>query len=119
MTEYCLGCKKRHDDTRWKSWYNKDTKKVEYICKLYFKPTSYEIVPQRIKDEREKYGADQVQSHRQGEFSREFAEIYPERTREMIKAGVVTQDEVRNSRPVWKGDIKHLDKAKKAEADLI
>lgn len=119
MKEYCQGCHRKHDDFNWKGWYEKDKRQVVYICSQFFKPSSIEVIPQRIKDERERYGADQIQSHRQGEFSREYAETYPDRTREMIEAGVVTRQEVKKSKYVWRNDIKNTDKARKIDADLI
>ena len=34
-----------------------------------------EMVPQRVHDERREHLADQIQSHRQGDLSREFVEL--------------------------------------------
>lgn len=71
-----------------------------------------EFVPQKIHEERRKYLKSQIQSHRGGEFSKEFADNYPEKTKDMVKNGVITEKQVKNARPVW-GDlpgISHVDK---------
>jgi hypothetical protein len=80
----------------------------------------YEFTTEAIRKGREEYASDMIQSHRSGEFSREFAELYPEKTRGMIKAGVITREEVKKSKYVWRGDIhKSWERNKKLEADMV
>jgi len=64
-----------------------------------------EFVPGSVKEDRKKYSADMVQSHRGGELSREFVELYPNRIEGMIKEGHITPQQVRESKNVWKGDL--------------
>ena len=56
----------------------------------------------RIRGEREKYGADIVQPWRGGEPSREFIKKYPHEAKKTF-----TEKEIRTARPVWK-DLKGL-----------
>jgi len=72
----------------------------------------YEIVPQRIKDERVKYLKSQIQSHRQGELSKEFVESYPQKIKDMVRDGALTQQEVDKAKPVWK-DLPNYDNLSK------
>ncbi len=61
-------------------------------------------------EEGKRYACDSVQPFRQGELSREFVELYPDRVKKMIKDGAVTSKEVKNSKDVWRKDLKGLDK---------
>jgi len=77
------------------------------------KKTPYpEFVPEYIKKDREKNMKSQIQSHRQGEMSKEFIENYPDKVKGMLKEGAVTEKEVRKARYVWKDlpNYNHLDK---------
>ena len=77
-------------------------------------------IENRIRKGREEFAGDMVQSHRSGQFSREFAELYPERTKGMIKEGIVSRDEVHKSKYVWKGDIhRSWERNKKVDAKMI
>jgi len=76
------------------------------------KKVTYEMVPQRIKDERKKYVKSTIQSHRQGELSKEFVENYPKKTKEWLDAGVITHEEVRKAKNVW-GEIPNIENIKK------
>lgn len=112
MIEKCIGCNKVHDHTHWKSWF--ENGKIVYLCALHFKPTPVEFVPQSIRDERAKYLKSQIQSHRQGEVSKEFTELYPEKTKEFVDAGVMTQKEVDRAKPVWT-DLPNINHVHKTE----
>ena len=79
-----------------------------------------EMVPDSVKEERKKFVTDQIQSHRQGEMSREFVEAYPEQVKGMLKEGVVTHEDVKKSKYVWKGDIPNWEnRKKKADVDVL
>lgn len=108
---FCVLCSEKHEDSAWR-FTKVQTSEGEttegWICSKYFKPRVTDNVPEYVKNERKKYATDLVQSHRQGELSREFVELYPDRVRGMIKEGVVTRDEVKKAKPVWGGDIPGL-----------
>lgn len=57
---------------------------------------------------RTQFGKDTIQRYREGQLSREFVETYPKQIQGMIKEGVITKEQVRKSKPVWKG-VKGLD----------
>ena len=82
--------------------------------------TPYEFTPQRIKDERKEYAADQLQSHRGGNLSREWVETYPVKARELVKAGIITKQEVKKSKYVWKErELKNWESKKKIDAGML
>jgi hypothetical protein len=74
-----------------------------------------EFVTQKTRDERVKYANDQLQSHRGGDLSREFLEAHPKRAREMLKGGAITKEDIKNSKYVWKKDVKGVTKKIDAE----
>lgn len=75
-----------------------------------------EFTTSKIRDERVEYANDMLQSHRGGELSREFLEAHPQRAKQMLKEGSVTKDEVKNSKYVWRNDVKGVTKKTDAEA---
>ncbi len=60
-----------------------------------------EFIPDHVKEERPKYLKSMLQSHRQGELSREFVEANPERVKGMVKEGVLSNREVKKAKKVW------------------
>ena len=78
-----------------------------------------EFVPKSVKEDRVKYAGDMVQSHRGGQFSREYAELYPERTKQMLKDGALSTKDVEKSSYVWGKDMKGWDTNKKSTASAI
>lgn len=92
MTEYCVGCRKTHDGTHWKSWIDSGSKKFMYLCDMHFKPSSHEWVPQRITEERKQYQKSTLQPWREGEASSEFMEAYPEQASKMFS----TEDKIKS-----------------------
>ena len=78
-----------------------------------------EFVPDSLLKERERFAPDMVQSHRQGELSREYVEVYPEKVASMMKDGVLSRDEVKNSKYVWGKDIKGWRSGRKADASDV
>jgi len=107
MKQLCVLCRRIHNATHWKygEYKTVDGLRWGWICSRWYKPKTYEFVPQRIKDERVKYRKEILQPYRSGELSREFVEAYPSQVKKMIKSGAVTKREVAKSMPVWKGDI--------------
>ena len=49
-----------------------------------------------------------------GELSKEFTELYPEKTKGMLKAGVITKKEVKAAKNVWK-DLPGISNVHKTE----
>jgi len=94
---YCRGCKKTHKDSNWRSTYDDSLKKIISVCSLYFKPSSYEAIPQSVKDERNANAKSMIQPWRQGEASQEFIEAYPKQASKMF-----TLKERMKAKPVWK-----------------
>lgn len=78
-----------------------------------------EVTTQSIKDGRVQFASDMVQSHRQGQLSREYVELYPDKAEGMVKEGVITKRDVEKSKYVWKGDIDKWDRNKKADAEHL
>lgn len=68
-----------------------------------------EWITDQMKKERGIHAKDMVQPFRGGEFSREFAKLYPDQTKKMIDGGSVTKDRVIKSKNVW-NDIKDVKK---------
>jgi hypothetical protein len=58
-------------------------------------------VPQRIKEERKAYQKDLIQPYRQGEFSKEFKEAYPEQSKGMVESGTVSKKQYKDAKNVW------------------
>lgn len=83
----------------YRTWETEQGKVMGWGCSDVHFP---EFVPKRIKDDRVKYLKSQIQSHRGGELSKEFVQLYPEKTKGMIKAGVVTKEQVKRAKRVWK-----------------
>ncbi len=79
-----------------------------------------EFLPQYMHSQRKDYAADQIQSHRGGELSREFIELHPERVKGMVDAGVVTKEEVKKSKYVWREpELKGWESKKKIDVESI
>jgi hypothetical protein len=77
---------------------------VGWLCEncLGYRIKLPEFVPQRIKDDRIKYRRDLIQPYRNGELSKEFKDAYPNKTRKMLKDGVITKKQYDKAREVWK-----------------
>jgi len=60
-----------------------------------------EVTTESIKEDRKKYADTIVQPFRQGQLAKEFVEAYPDRVKEMVKEKNITQEEVKNAKPVW------------------
>ena len=96
-TMYCSLCKKRHSDSNWRTVYDK---KIIHFCSRYFKPTTSEFVPERIKEDRKANAKSMIQPWRQGEASSEFIEAYPDKAKHMF-----SERERITAKPVWKDTV--------------
>lgn len=99
MISFCVGHHKKHEHFSWKFQdYDIDGQhKTGWFCGDFFKPTSKEWVPQRIKDDRNKYFKDLIQPWREGKPSREFIDTYPEKSKTMF-----TEKEKKTAKNVWR-----------------
>ena len=76
-------------------------------CRDATKPFNWgwpEFTTDEIRDGRKKYRKELLQSHRQGEISKEYLDAYPEQHEALIKEGVATREEIKNAKPVWYND---------------
>lgn len=79
-----------------------------------------EFTTDAIREGRKEYASDQIQEFRQGERSREYLELYPEQTKRKIKDGVLTKEDVKKARYVWKDrELKNWERNKKIDARHI
>jgi hypothetical protein len=60
-----------------------------------------EVTTSQIKEDRKIFKTDIVQPFRDSNLSKEFVEAYPDKVKQMVKEGHVTEREVKESRPVW------------------
>ena len=74
-----------------------------------------EFTTESIKSERVQFANDQLQSHRGGQLSREFLEAHPQQAKKMLKAKVITKEDVKKSKYVWRSDVKGVTKKVDAE----
>jgi hypothetical protein len=65
------------------------------------KATNIEVTTEEIREGRRVFKKDITQPYRDGQLSKEYVEEYPNRIKEMIKEGNITQEEVKNAKPVW------------------
>lgn len=63
-----------------------------------------EFVPSSVKEERKKYKKDITQPFREGVFSKEYRDYYPERSKQMVKAGTISEREFKQAKRVWDGE---------------
>ena len=55
----------------------------------------------RINEQRRTHRKELTQPYRQGEFSKEYKDYYPEQSRKMVKEGAITQKQHDNAKKVW------------------
>ena len=97
---YCVKCQKKHTNP-WGWTYRKWSDGVEgWGCRN--KTFNYEFTKESIKEDRKKYFKSALQPYRDGEFSREFKEAYPDISKDMVKEGVITRKQHDRARDVWK-----------------
>ncbi len=106
MKSFCIGCSKSHDDFNWvhKDYKDENGNKSGWFCTKWVKPSkAREVVDSKTAQDRVKYAKDLVQPRRKGIASKEFMELYPKES-----AKTFTREEVKNSKYVWRKDLKGL-----------
>ena len=103
---YCSGCERKHESDGYiRHMAHPLTKKQGWFCSQWFRPSKPpEFVPQSIKEQRREHHDALLQPYREGNFSKEYRDAYPEISRNMVKSGVITQQQHDKAKPVWHGD---------------
>lgn len=105
-TIYCMGCEKEHDRTPViRHMKDRKTGTHGWFCDKWFaegKPP--EFIPDSIKQGRKEHHDALLQPYREGQFSKEYRDAYPDISKKMVEAGAITKEQHDNARPVWKGD---------------
>lgn len=60
-----------------------------------------EVTTDQIKEDRKIFQEDILQPFRDGQLSKEYVDTRPERVKEMIKEGHITEQEVKEAKDVW------------------
>lgn len=117
----CVRCGYPHENGDWKyrTWETEAGSVTGWGCVEMGVIKYPEFVPKSVKEDRVKYAGDMVQSHRGGQFSREYAELYPERTKQMLKDGALSIKDVEKSSYVWGKDMKGWDTNKKSDVSAV
>lgn len=97
MREMCVLCHRNHESSNWKygEYVTVEGKKWGWFCGKYFKSSTPEFVPQRIKDDRKANAKSLLQPWRNGELSREYLDTYGNGR---IKA---TDKEIKSAKKTW------------------
>ena len=113
---YCYNHNEEHFASGWHGKPVKTEKGIEiqHFCNENI--TYPEFTTQKIKDERVEFANDQLQRTRGGEWSREFFEAHPQVTKQMLKDKARTKKDIKNSKYVWRSDVKGVTKKVDAEA---
>lgn len=99
--EYCIIHNRKHNsDHGWRAYIG-ESGEVVNECLGFDRGKYPEFVPEYIKTDRIKNLASQIQSHRGGELSKEFVELYPDRVKGMVKSGAIKQEEVKRAKNIW------------------
>jgi hypothetical protein len=62
---------------------------------------SAEITTESIKEDRKIFKKDITQPFRNGSLSKEYVDAYPEKTKQMIQEGHITEIEAKEAKNVW------------------
>jgi hypothetical protein len=87
-----------------KTWYTQNGKVSGWGCVEWFKGKLPEFVPQHIKEGRRDHHDSLLQPYRDGEFSKEYKDAYPEISQKMVNSGVISKQQYDSAKDVWKGD---------------
>ena len=116
---YCCLCERTHAHESWrhKPWRTKEGVVDGWACGRHFKDLGQikEYIPESIKRARKQYAKSLLQPFRGNQLSKEYVRNYPNKIKEMVAAGKITQSEVKNAKNVWRGSIENyqnLDKTK-------
>lgn len=99
MRNLCVTCHRIHNDNNWKYTLYKTEygDRYGYFCSKWFKPSSPEWVPQRIKDQRQEFSKSLIQPYRQGVASQEYIDTYG--------TGRFHAADVKKAKNVWSKDL--------------
>jgi hypothetical protein len=118
--EFCIIHNKKHKSEggwRFKDWTTENGEEMGWGCAELGELSYPEFIPESLKTERVTFANDMLQSHRGGQLSKEFLEAHPKRAKQMLKDGAITKEEVKNSKYVWKQDVKGV--TKKVDAEML
>lgn len=106
---FCVICQKEHtSEKHWgwrhKKWTNPRTGEIREGWGHVDKPMKHFNIftPDRILEDRKKHEKDVLQPYRDGEFSKEFRDEYPDVAKDMVKEGVITKQQHDSAKDVWK-----------------
>ena len=94
-------CSQCHKDFQ-RGKYSSETGWICEDCLGYKVKQDYEWVPDRIKQERRDYARDLIQPYRQGEFSKDFKDAYPDKAKGMVESGTISKKAYKQAKEVWR-----------------
>jgi len=99
MKELCVLCHKIHEAFNWKygEYETVEGLRWGWFCDKWYKPSHPEFVPQRIKDDRNKYAKSIMQPYRQGVASQEYIDTYGTKR--------INPKDVKKAKKVWTTDV--------------
>lgn len=118
----CLRHGKEHTNEwgwTYRGWDTEEGRVYGWVCAEPGQVRLPEFTTDAIRKAREEFAGDQIQSHRGGELSREYVELYPDRVRGMVKEGALSKKDVEKSKYVWQKDVKYWDRNKKHDAKAL
>jgi hypothetical protein len=109
---FCVICQQKVESSasKHRTWRVNGLKREGWGCEKHWNhmAENIELVPEKTREERVQYAGDQIQSQRQGEWSKEWIERYPDKVNGMVRQGILTEKEVKGAKDVWKKDMKGL-----------
>ena len=96
---YCFDCKIHYTGDIKCPQCNKNGKHVGYDLKV-----SMSHAKLNVQEARRKHRKELLQPYREGQFSQEFKEAYPDKSRDMVKQGVISKKQYKNAKKVWGND---------------
>ena len=105
-TNLCIFCNQEVTKGRCKEWDTEAGKVYGWACEGCTGMVHYgEFTTDAIKTDRKKYKKELLQPFRQGQISKEYLDAYPKQAKGMIKEGIITKKQAKQSKEVWKGVI--------------
>ena len=94
--EYCVLCHRIHASFNWRygEYETTDGRRYGWFCDKWFTPTHPEFMPQRVKDDRNKWAKSIMQPYRGGTASQEYIDTYGTKR--------INPKDVKRAKPVWK-----------------
>lgn len=98
---YCFKCNKKFIESDACPYcQSTDIKHIGYVCKEIASHSWSEQLP----DLRRQHRKELLQPYRQGEFSKEYKDAYPEQAKQMVKDKVITKKQYDKAKNVWGRD---------------